>query len=510
MSNSVIPLLSWRRTSFMTATRQDDQSTARRRVGFRVASICIGLTPFLLFEILLRAVGYGHVSDAVDPFVGFDSAHPLFTLHASGDRYEIPESRQRFFCPESFAANKPEGGFRIFCLGGSTVQGRPYATETAFPKWLELNLECADPDRVWEVVNCGGVSYASYRLAPILREVLDHEPDLLVLYTGHNEFLEDRTYREIKQITPWIAETHRAMTNLRTYNLLRSAWVRANGHHENTPPPDRPILPIDVVAKLDHRDGLDDYHRDAAWRVEIVRHYEFNLRRMVHMADAAGVPVILVNPGSNLRDSPPFKSVHRDDITSAERTRFEELWNQVESPDLPAEERVAILRRCLAIDDRHARTHFELGVSLAGTGQHDLARAAYQRALVEDVCPLRMLPTMHEVIRRVAADTSATLFDARRIFRRLSEHSIPGADWFVDHVHPTIAGHQEIAECLFADLENRGIISPADGWIARRGARYRQQLSRLPRAYFATARMRLDGLRRWSGRAGVGERRSAK
>ena len=392
----------------MAATRQDDRSTARRRVGFRVAAICIGLTPFLVFEIILRVGGFGHVSDAVDPFVGFDSVHPLFSLNVPGDRYEIPKSRQTFFCPESFAANKPERGFRIFCLGGSTVQGRPYATETAFPKWLELNLECADPDRTFEVVNCGGASYASYRLAPILREVLAYEPDLIVLCTGHNEFLEDRTYRKIKQATPWIAGTHRAMTNLRTYNLLRSALVRFNGNHANTAPPDRPTLRADVDAMLDQRNGLDDYRRDAAWRAETVRHYEFNLRRMVHMADVAGVPVILVIPGSNLRDCPPFKSEHRADITKAARTRFEELWKQAASPNLPAETRVAILRRCLAIDDRHARAHFELGASLASTGQHDLARVAYQRALVEDVCPLRMLPAMHEVIKQVAPAKGAS------------------------------------------------------------------------------------------------------
>ena len=44
------------------------------------------------------------------------------------------------------------------------------------------------------MINCGGVSYASYRLGPILDEVLGYEPDLIMLYTGHNEFLEARTY----------------------------------------------------------------------------------------------------------------------------------------------------------------------------------------------------------------------------------------------------------------------------------------------------------------------------
>ncbi len=45
-----------------------------------------------------------------------------------------------------------------------------------------------------EVINVGGISYASYRIAAILDEVLQHEPDLVVIYMGHNEFLEARTY----------------------------------------------------------------------------------------------------------------------------------------------------------------------------------------------------------------------------------------------------------------------------------------------------------------------------
>ena len=94
-------------------------------------------------------------------------------------------------------ANKSRDEFRIFCLGGSTVQGRPYANETSFTTWLELSLQAADPRRQWQVVNCGGVSYASYRLLPIMKETLQYEPDLYIIYTGQNEFLEERTYGEI-------------------------------------------------------------------------------------------------------------------------------------------------------------------------------------------------------------------------------------------------------------------------------------------------------------------------
>ena len=81
------------------------------------------------------------------------------------------------------------------------MAGRPYTVETAFSSWLQLFLQYADPSKKWEVVNCGGVSYASYRLVPILEEVLEnYTPDLVILYTGQNEFLEDRTYAHLKNL----------------------------------------------------------------------------------------------------------------------------------------------------------------------------------------------------------------------------------------------------------------------------------------------------------------------
>ena len=149
---------------------------------FRLAAVLLSLLPLLVCELVFIALGWGRPGEVEDPYVGFDEQRPLFVRR--GGNYEIPESRQEFFQPASFAAEKPAGTFRIFCLGGSTVQGRPYATETSFTAWLALNLQAAEDSRRWEVVNCGGVSYASYRLVPILRELLAHEPDLFVIYTG--------------------------------------------------------------------------------------------------------------------------------------------------------------------------------------------------------------------------------------------------------------------------------------------------------------------------------------
>ena len=206
------------------ATRRP--TSARRAILFRLLAVGLSLSPLVFVEAVFTALDWGRATEIDDPYIGFSEVHPLFVPDATGENYEIPVSRQQLFRPQSFPAVKAQGTYRIFCLGGSTVQGRPYAVETSFTTWLRLSLETADPSRRWEVINCGGVSYASYRLAPIMRQLIDHQADLFIIYTGHNEFLEDRTYQQVKRTPALVARGHWLMSHFRTYCALRSGWTR--------------------------------------------------------------------------------------------------------------------------------------------------------------------------------------------------------------------------------------------------------------------------------------------
>lgn len=469
----------------------------RRGLLFRAAAVLLAVLPFAAGELLLRAWGWGRATAYPDPSAGF-AAQPLFVLSDDGSRYEIPPSRQVFFRPELFAAKKGPREFRIFCLGGSTVQGNPYGIETSFTTWLELSLAAADSRREWQVVNCGGISYASYRLAPILQELLAHQPDLFILYTGHNEFLEERSYEHFRRRPLWLTEAHRAASRSRLYNVFRSALLKLLG---DDAPAEPPRLPSEVDALLDHDGGLDKYRRDDARRQAIQADYEANLRRMIALAREAGVPVILCNPVSNLRDCPPFKSEPRAGISAAERARFAALWEEaLAAPDLARwEER---LRAALDLDDRQAAAHYHLAQCLEQQHRYAEAKEAYVRAKEEDVCPLRMLEPMHAVLRRLADQAETPLVDVRRMFEEASPHGLPGEMLLIDHVHPRIRGHQWIADALLDELTRGGWAQPGEGWRQERDAAYRRHLAALDYAYFVRGEEHLEGLRLWTqGRA---------
>ncbi|MFO7904970.1 MAG: GDSL-type esterase/lipase family protein [Planctomycetota bacterium] len=436
-----------------------------------------------------------------DPFVGFSDQQPLFVHDAEAGEYRIAPARLEFFVEDSFPSPKPPGTYRIFCLGGSTVQGRPFAKETSFTTWLELALREADPSRRWEVVNCGGISYASYRLVPILQECLDYEPDLVIVCTGHNEFLEDRTYGAVRDRPGVLAKPHHYLARLRIYHVYRQLLRKLTERSEPLPAP--ATLGSEVDALLDYRNGIEAYHRDPAWRAGVIRHYEFNLARMACIARHAGVPLVFVLPPSNLADTPPFKSEHRADLTKQERARIEELLEEARAqPPAARQKAIALCKAASELDPRHAGLHFHLGKLHELQGQFDQARREFHAARDEDVCPLRILQPMEESLREVARAWSVPLLDAHQLLESRTQHGILDNSILVDHIHPSVKGHKRIGLALVETLETMGIIEPASDWRADAQQTFQQHLDSLSTFYFFRGQQRLQSLQAWShGRA---------
>lgn len=472
-----------------------------KRWTFRLLAIVTGLSPFLVLEASLRMIGWTPAVPPADPFIDLQSIRPLFVTAEDGRLMVTANDRLAFFQPESFSVLKLPGEYRIVCLGGSTVQGRPYSIETSFTTWLELSLNAADSSRHWEVINCGGVSYASYRLLPILKEMLEHQTDLLILYTGHNEFLEDRTYATIRQTPDFLARAIGSLTRLRSLQLSHRLFCGSTG--SATEPTKKDRLPTEVDALLDYRGGLVGYHRDLDERASIVRHFEYNLRQMVRLAQAAGIPVVLVDPAVNMRDCPPFKIEDSTGISAAELAICAgHVANGEAAINTNREQAVEAFCQAVAINPQHAGLHYQLGLLYAELGRFDEARHHLQAAIEEDVCPLRIIAPLREMIRKLSRENDCQLLDVRQHFESLSPGGIPGDNLFLDHVHPTFHGHQLIAEQIVMALQELGVVTLHGDWRNRRDARYRNHWKTLEAVYFERGQERLDGLRRWTqGRA---------
>lgn len=478
----------------------------RRRWWMPIAAIGIGFLPFLVTELLLRWAAPSQ-ADALDldPYVDLHQLRPLFEKDPTTDRWKIPEQRWNFFRPDSFAEQKPSTLRRIFVLGGSTVQGRPYAVETAFSTWLRLHLEADYPDLQFEVVNCGGVSYASYRVSKILEEVLQHQPDAIVLYTGHNEFLEDREYADVRDTSDLGAWMSRALSRVRTVT-----WIQ---QQLRSSPPSVDTMSQEVDARLDHPGGLDRYKRDAQWRHSVEQHFAASLSRMVRQVKRADVPLWLCVPTSDVVATPPFKTELDECLTKVEHVTWRENWAVAIDDQRDSGERIDACRDALRIDPEDAAAHYLLGRLLYDQGDSEQAKEHLIAARDFDVCPLRATSPIVDAVIRIGEAESVPLImtpelsDGRDGTGARRPDGVPDREFFVDHLHPTIRGHQQIAAAIAESMHGSSLLKRSDLTEEETKTRYEQlaqdHLQTLGEDYYARGKQRLEGLKLWaSGRAG--------
>ncbi len=470
-----------------------------RTACFYALTLMIVLTPLAAGELVLRLLVPAPGTGYYDPYVSFSGLSPLFVPDSTGARLETAEERLAAFRPQSFAARKGAETFRAFCLGGSTVQGRPYSVETSFTTWLKLDLQAGRPDMEYEIINCGGISYASYRLVPLMRELLEYEPDLFVIYTGHNEFLEDRTYQRIKKTPRSLLRLHRMLLSLRSYALADRFISNRRAKRRTAKTPPKTVLENDVRTKLDLEKGLESYHRDETWRQGTIEHFRHNLDAMLRMAREKKVPVILLNPVSNLKDCPPFKSQHRDDLTEGQNHELADLRERAAGLGWDdAYGKIALLEKGAQIDNSDAGLLFLLGRCYERLGRSAEAKKWFVLAKEQDVCPLRILEPMHRAIHEAASRYHVPLVDVQSLIEEQAEGGIPGNECLLDHVHPSIKGHQLIADAVYRTMVKMKLARAEEGWLSRRDELWRQNFASLDDAYYARGAAQLERLQQWS------------
>ncbi|MBW7997992.1 MAG: tetratricopeptide repeat protein [Candidatus Glassbacteria bacterium] len=403
----------------------------------------IGLFCIVFVELTLRLIpAQSQKVQVQDPFVGFSAVNPLFTRYVADDgtaRLKTSPDKLTLFNAQDFKLEKNPGTFRIFTLGGSTTYGRPYADRTSFGGWLRtlLNYD-GGSGAAYEVINAGGISYASYRVCLILEELLRYSPDLFVVYTGHNEFLEARTYGNLQSQSSLVFKMRKLLSGLKIYGLLKKA-VHSTGIVEVSLDPERSVLAPEVRTMLDSSAGLDLYERDSLFANGVFVHFRFNIRRIKTLCQQAGVPVVFLDPVDNIKDFSPFKSQGADDLAPDISAELSVLISESRShlaAGQPADA-VSKLTRAVGLDSLDADNWFLLGRACLAAGDTASAAGYLHLARELDVCPLRAQHPVHRILgEEMAGADDPPLLDLPDLFRRLSPGGLIGQELLIDHIHP--------------------------------------------------------------------------
>ncbi len=458
--------------------------TLRKKVFF--SALVTGLA-LVSAELLLALLGIQAGSVSSDPFVGFSNQLPLMVEgrnDAGQPVFQTAANKLVWFNFQQFPQKKAPGTIRIFCMGGSTTYGHPFDDTTSYSAWLRETLPHIDPSHQWEVINCGGISYASYRVASLMEQLTPFEPDIFIVFSAHNEFLERRTYANLFEMNAVQRELHATISRSRLFATFERILKPTAGSLFVTPleHPPTDTLPAEVDEILNHTSGPVDYHRDPDWRNKVILHYRINLRRMVAIARSGGARMVLVAPASNERSCSPFKSELDSTLPAHSLSEIRSLVAEVgdKFTELSQERMPSIapsdssqwetieskVRRILELDPGFAQAAFWLGQLQFRNGRFADASKSFVHALNNDVCPLRAITPIFQAIGEVAESEQVPLVDFERLLKDRCQqrfgHECLGEEYFLDHVHPTIEVHSQlsrwIVECL---IKNRLVsVSP--------------------------------------------------
>ena len=472
-----------------------------------IFSLVVLTVVFLALELGLRLLLKPESRFLADPYVSFSGSAPLFIeAKDPGTGSAIMKTapyKLLFFQDQQFPAKKAKDTFRIFSMGGSTTYGRPYNDQTSFSGWLRETLPVADPTKAWEVINAGGISYASYRVASLMEELARYEPDLFIVYTGQNEFLEQRSYADSSIPEQTVKRANQFLSHSSIYRLIKKGVDLATGKQAR-PGREETLLPEEVETILENSIGPANYHRDDSHKLKASEHFRRNLDRMIAIAHSVGAKIAFIKPASNLKDCSPFKSESREGLSLQETRRWEALLDQARAQAQAEEWNIALetLDSASAIDDRQADLHYLKGTILYQSGKYAGAKESFERALEEDVCPLRAIHAIGTAVEAATAESDAMLVDFEELVSTESPHQITGQEIFIDHVHPTIEGNRLLSILILETLSENQILSYADDWkgdISLVEIK-RKVESRLDPLFHGRALRNLARIYRWAGK----------
>lgn len=345
--------------------------------------------------------------------------------------YKTPASNvgKRYFPQERFPPSPPRDPFliakpahsmRIFVLGESSAAGFPYPSNGTFARVLREALADVLAGDTVEVVNMGLAATNSYAIADLAEDIVEQQPDAVIIYGGHNEYYGALGAGSTESLGsyPSFVRLYLRLQRFKTFLLLRNGTSKVlavfrGGRSAAEIEADATRMES-VVADQSIALGDETYQRG-------VNQYESNLRTAIGEFRRAGIPVFIGSTPSNLRDLRPFGT-------------------SIVPPDSGA---------LIIFDSATARL-------AAGDSVH--AAVMFDRARDLDVVRFRAPGDFRDVVERVAKETGATYVPVAEGMAAASTFRIPGNDLFLEHVHPNQRGYVLIARMYFDALERKGFL----------------------------------------------------
>lgn len=394
---------------------------------FYIAGALLPFIFLLLIEAGLRIFNYG------DNYKVFDKVYSsyddlLFLNSDVARKYFVNLKNPPTAIADGFAEQKKENTYRIFVLGESSAAGWPYIPNASFPRHLRRMLELKFPDKNFEVINLGMSAVSTYTLRDFTEALIEHSPDLVLVYTGHNEYYGALGVASTQSVAgfPFLNNLYLNLIEFRTVQVFRDAIRLVWGSVASVGSDEKPVQNETLMEQM-VGENLVPYN--STLYSAGLKQFESNMRDILDLLRENKVPVILSTLTSNLSGNKPFESVKYEASPEADK-----IFTQ-------------------AIDKLRA-------------GDSTAAKKLFEYAKDLDALRFRAPSAINDIIRKLSAEYNLPLADVEAVFSSESPGGITGNNLMVDHLHPNVTGYKLIADTFF-DLITENNLKDASSSITK-------------------------------------------
>lgn len=409
--------------------------TIMKRIIFYISLLFIPVLFIVIFEMLLVLFNFG------DDYQLFVEDGAYFRLNENYARKYF--SSQDIAIPQlidqTFLKEKDPNTIRIVCLGGSTTAGYPFEININFPYFMRRYLEDHLPGYTYEVINLGISAVNSHTVLDMCPDVAKMNPDFIIIYMGHNEFYGalGLASNEFLGSNRWLIKTILRLREYRSYQL----WQRAVEQlfaligSQGTTEPDQTLMAAMI--------GSDQIEPDGPVFGMTMKNFKANLNEILQFWRKQGVPVIISDLVSNLKDQFPLGTpvaTLNDHLALEQLDQATTYYNRGDWDTC-----MKLYSELLAGDSTNPLFHYYLADSYYQMESYDRAYEHFVLARDFDRMPFRAPSAVNRIISRIAVEPLAHYVSVESHFRSLSPGGITDRSLFLEHVHPNARGYEELA-----------------------------------------------------------------
>lgn len=441
-------------------SQHSNRKPISKTIGFYAIACAIPVLFFIALEGGLRLIGYG--KDAA-LFIDNPANHHYILPHPNVMTRYFPDSapKPNVTLEANFLLkHKPDNGVRIFVQGGSTAAGFPYGYGASLAATLDQRLKQTLVGKHVEVVSTALSAVNSYTLLDFADEIIEQQPDAVLIYAGHNEFLgilgvgSNYAIANASQITLWFLR----LKKWRTFQLVQQLFFASQAVPVEIAEPSETAKEfaqsrtfMSQVAKQKHIVFGDDIF------IAGVKQFERNMRLLINKYQEANIPVFIGTLASNHKDQSPFSSLAP---STKHIVLFEQLKTQNETMIGTGLNEQWQRASEVFKSSPSASLHYSVAQTLEHQRLAALAKAHYVLAIEHDLLRFRAPQAMNKIIKTLASEPGVYLVDSLLAFEQRSKNGIVSNSLMLEHLHPNLQGYFVLSDSFYQALAASDLFTP--------------------------------------------------